>query len=116
MKKIMMIALLAATCIVQAQEKVIPLYSGAAPGSESWSWKEKESSSNAIGVKVIYNISQPTLTVFLPDKSIANGTSVIINYFYTNCIGRTLFFFPAPTFRSGGGTTIKRNYFFLCLN
>jgi len=78
MKKIMIVVLLAAACFAQAQQKVIQLYNGAAPGSEGWSWQEKENSSNAIGVKIVYNVSQPTITVFLPDKSIANGTSVII--------------------------------------
>ena len=29
-------------------------------------------------MEVVYNVSHPTLTVFLPDKSIANGTSVIL--------------------------------------
>jgi acetyl esterase/lipase len=30
------------------------------------------------GLKVIRNVSQPTLTAFLPDPTLANGTAVII--------------------------------------
>jgi hypothetical protein len=29
-------------------------------------------------MKVVYNVSHPSLTVFFPDSSIANGTSIII--------------------------------------
>ena len=47
-------------------------------GSEKWTWEEKESNKNAFGVRLIYNVSHPTLTVFLPDSATANGTAVII--------------------------------------
>jgi len=63
---------------VNAQQRVIQLYNGAAPGSENWTWDEKENSNNQFGIRAVYNVSHPTLTVFLPDSSIANGTSVII--------------------------------------
>src|SRR5450432_3305986 len=63
---------------VNAQQRVIQLYNGAAPGSENWTWDEKENNNNQFGIRAVYNVSHPTLTVFLPDSSIANGTSVII--------------------------------------
>ncbi len=63
---------------LDAQQKVIQLYSGVAPGSENWTWDEKENNNNQFGIKAVYNVSHPTLTVFPPDSSIANGTSVII--------------------------------------
>ena len=59
-------------------QKIIQLYKGAAPGSENWTWNEKENDNNQFNMKVVYNVSHPSLTVFLPDSSIANGTSVII--------------------------------------
>lgn len=65
-------------CMVYSQEKVISLYDGAAPGSENWNWEEKETSNTPIKLKVAYNISRPTLSVFLPEKELANGTSVIV--------------------------------------
>lgn len=65
--------------IVGAQQKVIQLYQGAAPGSESWTWSEQQSDQNAFNTKVVFNVSHPTLDVFLPDSSVANsGTGVII--------------------------------------
>lgn len=59
-------------------QKVISLYSGKAPGSESWTWEEKENNKNLFNTRVIYNVSQPTLTVYLPDPAVANGTAVVI--------------------------------------
>lgn len=63
---------------VQAQQKVIPLYPGAAPGSENWTWNEGESDNNAFNTKVVYNVTHPSLSVFLPDSSITTGTAVVI--------------------------------------
>ncbi len=57
-------------------QKVINLYEGKAPGSESWTWPE--------GIKkmgnstILYNVSSPTITAYLPDPKLANGTAVII--------------------------------------
>ena len=59
-------------------QQVIRLYDGAAPGSESWNWEEKTSPPNIYGTRVVYNVSQPTLTAFLPDSAIATGTAIII--------------------------------------
>jgi predicted peptidase len=60
------------------QQKVIQLYEGAAPGSESWTWTEAENDSNLWQTKVVYNVSKPTLTIFQPQDGKANGTAVII--------------------------------------
>jgi acetyl esterase/lipase len=57
--------------------QVIPLWPGGAPGSEDWTQKETFSAMQS-GLKVIRNVSQPTLTVYLPDSQIATGTAVII--------------------------------------
>ncbi len=77
-KPVLFILLISLSALVNAQQKVIQLYKGAAPGSENWTWDEKENDHNQFNMKVVYNVSHPTLTVFLPDTSIANGTSVII--------------------------------------
>src|SRR5688500_2255188 len=61
-----------------AQQKVIQLYGGSPPGSESWTWSEAENDSNAWKTKVVYNVSKPTLTVFQPQEGKANGTAVVI--------------------------------------
>ena len=63
---------------VPAQQKVIQLYEGPAPGSESWTWNEAENDNNSWQTKVVYNVSRPTLTVFMPEAGKSNGTAVII--------------------------------------
>ena len=63
--------------IPKAQQKIIPLYNGPAPGSENWDWEEKEFFvKTPLNANVVYNVSKPTLTVFTPDS--ANGTAIII--------------------------------------
>ena len=46
---------------VDAQQKVIPLYDGPVPGSESWNWNEAENDNNSWQTKVVYNVTKPTL-------------------------------------------------------
>ena len=64
--------------IINAQQKVIQLYNGAAPGSENWTWNEAGNDSNLWNTKVVYNVSHPTLTVFEPASKQQGGTAVII--------------------------------------
>lgn len=59
-------------------QQVIRLYKGKAPGSESWTWVEKESSQNAFNTRVVYNVVDPTLTAYLPSPATANGTAIIV--------------------------------------
>ena len=61
-----------------AQERVVRLYDGPAPGSENWTQEEKENDHNLWQARVVYNVAKPTLTVFLPDPTIATGTAVVI--------------------------------------
>ncbi len=57
--------------------KVMALYPGVAPGSETWTWKETLTSMG--GGRRIRNVVQPTLTVFKPvNPARANGTTVIV--------------------------------------
>jgi acetyl esterase/lipase len=60
---------------VQAQE--IRLWPDGAPGSEDWTVAETVTTSPS-GDRVVANVSDPTLTVFLPDPAIATGTAVVI--------------------------------------
>ncbi|MDN3657263.1 GDSL-type esterase/lipase family protein [Ferruginibacter paludis] len=69
--------LLMIASLVTAQQ-VIQLYPGKAPGSESWTWQEKDNNDNMFKTRVVYNVAQPTLTAYLPPASAANGTAVII--------------------------------------
>ena len=80
MKKIIFLVSVFAFCAAHAQQKVIPLYNGPAPGSEDWTWQEKviDSNANVFHTKIVYNVSRPTLTVFAPDNPIDSGTAVIV--------------------------------------
>lgn len=58
--------------------KVVRLYPGRAPGSEDWTHSEKENRTNLWQTRVVYNVADPTLTVFPADPARATGTAVII--------------------------------------
>ncbi len=77
-KTVALIGLLLVFSNVASAQKVIRLYPQAAPGSEKWTHQEKEYFSPIWNTQVVTNVSQPTLTAYLPDPAIANGTSVII--------------------------------------
>jgi dienelactone hydrolase len=59
-------------------QKVIQLYEGKPKGSENWTWGEATSTKNMFNTEVVYNVSQPTITAFLPPKEIANGTAIVV--------------------------------------
>jgi acetyl esterase/lipase len=59
------------------QPTVLPLWPDGAPGSEDWPQQEEELILPP-SLKVVRNISQPTLTAYLPDPALANGTAVIV--------------------------------------
>jgi acetyl esterase/lipase len=61
-----------------AEPKVIPLYPGTAPGSENWKYEEKETIGPQDTLRRISNITHPTLTAYLSDLALANGTAVIV--------------------------------------
>ena len=61
----------------QAQ-RIIPLYQSKAPGSESWTWTEAENTKNTFNTRVVYNVSTPTLTAYLPDPALATGTAIVV--------------------------------------
>jgi acetyl esterase/lipase len=58
--------------------KDIPVWPKDAPGSAEWTQKEVEHRDAWLRVKIIRNVVHPTLTAFLPKRSKANGTAVII--------------------------------------
>ncbi|TAE29061.1 MAG: alpha/beta hydrolase [Cytophagales bacterium] len=64
--------------LAQAQQTEVRIYDGAAPGSETWNWTEKKNNKNAINLMTVYNVVNPTLTVFPADPALATGTSVVI--------------------------------------
>jgi acetyl esterase/lipase len=79
-----LIGSLLAVAAFAAEPKVIPIWPGAAPGSETWTQQETEKEvdgpkgSEPRKLHFVYNVTKPTLTAFLPDPAAANGTAVIV--------------------------------------
>ena len=63
---------------MQPSDAIIHLYSSAAPGSEHWTHHEQENFSAEWQTQVVFNVTDPTLSVVAPDPAHANGTAVII--------------------------------------
>lgn len=78
MKNRILIIFLLIAFISEAQN-VISLYPDKAPGSEHWNWQEKKILTDTTHQwHTVYNVVEPTLTVYTPEKTLNNGTSVII--------------------------------------
>ena len=77
-KAIMVIICLHVFTCSTAQQKVIPLYKGTAPGSENWNWTESETYKNPLNTKIVYNVTEPTLIAYLPEAAAVNGSTIII--------------------------------------
>ena len=63
-------------CSANAQQ-VVNIWPGVAPGSEHWTQKERTIENTPVGT-VIFNVVTPTLTAYLPERTKATGTGVII--------------------------------------
>ncbi len=59
-------------------QKVYNIWPGKAPGSEAWNWQEQLDTVELYNDALVYNVVQPTITFYPAEKSIANGTSVIV--------------------------------------
>ena len=65
-------------CQIASAQQIIQLYNGKPAGSETWTHSEKEMFSPIFNTQIVYNVVQPTLTVFVPTPSVSNGTAVVI--------------------------------------
>jgi acetyl esterase/lipase len=63
-------------CSARAQQ-VVNVWQGVAPGSENWTQKERTIDNTPVGT-VVFNVVTPTLTAYLPERSKATGTGIII--------------------------------------
>jgi len=64
---------------VADQPQIIRLWPAGAPGSEGWTQQEQETlAPPPIGIRVVRNVTQPTLTAFPPDRAAATGAAVIV--------------------------------------
>jgi acetyl esterase/lipase len=55
----------------------LKIWPGVAPGSEEWTQKERVEKHTPIGT-VVFNVVTPDLTVYLPERTKATGTGIII--------------------------------------
>jgi acetyl esterase/lipase len=60
-----------------AQAPTVKIWPGVAPGSEHWTQQERVIENTPVGT-VIFNVVTPTLTAYLPDRSKATGTGIIL--------------------------------------
>jgi hypothetical protein len=67
-----------AAAAVTAQPKVIPLWPGTPPGSESWNYPEQVITRPQDSVRRITNVTRPTLSIYLPEASRTTGTGIVI--------------------------------------
>lgn len=79
MKKTISLSILLfwAFAALTAQE-TIPLQSVPAPAGLVWKTPERQYFSPIFKTEVVTNVSQPTLTAYLPAPTVANGTAVIV--------------------------------------
>lgn len=78
LSRLILFVLLSLVSTTALAQKVIRLYPGPAPGSESWTHKEKEYFSQIWNTQVVTNVVDPTLTAWLPDPAKATGAAVVI--------------------------------------
>jgi acetyl esterase/lipase len=72
---VLLLAFAAAASAQSPQE--IRLWPGKAPGSEGWAIPESTTTSPS-GDRAISNVSDPSVTVYLPDAALANGAAVVV--------------------------------------
>jgi len=65
------------TAVGSAHAQTVNVWPGAAPGSERWTQQERTIENTPVGT-VIFNVVTPTLTAYLPERSNATGTGVVI--------------------------------------
>jgi len=63
--------------ILKAQVTTVSIWPGVAPGSEKWTQKEVQYLSDK-KQQMIRNVVSPSLSVYLPEKSKATGTAIIV--------------------------------------
>lgn len=81
-KTISLFASVLVSAVAIAQNEVVKIYDGPAPGSESWTHQEYTidywSSIWNEWNQCVYNVVEPSLSVYLPAEGSATGTAVIV--------------------------------------
>jgi acetyl esterase/lipase len=61
-----------------AEPQVIPLWPGAAPGSEGWNYAETAKVSEKGTTWMVSNVTKPTLTAYFPETASGNKTAIVV--------------------------------------
>jgi acetyl esterase/lipase len=77
MKRSLLISLILCIALISSAQKEIPLYDGKIPNSKDPGDVKGVIFNHEVD-NIAYNVSVPTITVFLPSKETANGTAVIV--------------------------------------
>lgn len=77
MRRNVLLTVAGAVLAFRVDAQTLNVWPGAPPGSESWTQKERTIENTPVGT-VILNVVTPTLTAYLPEKTKATGTGVII--------------------------------------
>jgi acetyl esterase/lipase len=64
--------------VARAEERVVRLYEGAAPGSEGWKQTEGKQRVEFLGGDIVTNVVDPTIKVFAPAEGKSVGTGIVI--------------------------------------
>src|SRR5690349_4279128 len=65
------------TSLLAAPANEIPIYPGAAPGSEKWGWSER-SVTNKSGLPMVQDVVRPMLLHYPADRPVNAGTAMIV--------------------------------------
>jgi hypothetical protein len=76
-RKPVVCVLFLAGCLCAQQHKVTRVWPNRAPGSENWTFSERVTEGPG-GGRTYSNVTDPTLTVYLPDPAKASGAAVIL--------------------------------------
>jgi acetyl esterase/lipase len=63
--------------VCSGHAQIVNIWPGVAPGSETWTQKERMVENTPLGT-VVFNVVTPTLTAYLPKRTRATGTGVIV--------------------------------------
>ena len=78
MRRVLLVSMVGmALAAGSAHAQVVNIWPGVAPGSERWTQKERRIENTPLGT-VIFNVVTPTLTAYLPQRTKATATGVII--------------------------------------
>lgn len=78
MKKILVILILICLSTGSFAQEIFKIYEGIAPGSENWTDPEMSVPAPWSGNPLIFNVSEPTITVYKPAKAINTGAAMIV--------------------------------------